>query len=255
MPYDTYYAFPASYLEACQKLRESAEKRLEEFAKAHRRGEVQLQCEVQDGVATDSILSLAEAKAVDLIVMGTHGLRGIDRLTLGSVTEKVIRKARCPVLAVRKPPHGFVSQPGGPDLIHPHRVLCCTDSPDQSDLAWDHALSIAEEYGAELTLLHVREDISNLSDIETETTKTLELLERQISARARKNGITKAAVRIGKAYQQIIEFALESRTDVVITGVRGRHALDLAIFGSTTYRVVQLGPCPVLVVQVRCLQR
>jgi nucleotide-binding universal stress UspA family protein len=249
MPYDSYYAFPDSYMETCQRLREGAEKQLEEFAKAHRQGEIQLQCEVQDGVVTDSILSLAEAKAVNLIVMGTHGLRGVDRLTLGSVTEKVIRKARCPVLAVRKPAHGFVSQPGGPDLIHPHRILCCTDSPDHSDLAWDHAVSIAEEYGAELTLLHVMEDIASSSDIETATTKTLERLERRIAAGARKNGITKAAVRIGKAYQQIIEFALESRTDVVSMGARGRHALDLAIFGSTTYRVIQLGPCPVIAVQ------
>jgi len=255
MPYDTYYAFPDSYMEVCQRLREGAEKQLEEFAKAHRRGEIQLQCEVQDGVPTDSILTLAEAKPVDLIVMGTHGLRGIDRLALGSVTEKVIRKSHCPVLAVRKPPHGFVSQPSGPDLIHPHRILCCTDSPDRADLAWDHAVSIAEEYGAELTLLHVMEGISSSCDVESEITKMLERLERRISARARKNGITKAAARIGKAYQQIIEFALESRTDVVIMGVRGRHSLDDTIFGSTTHRVIQLGPCPVLAVQVRCLQR
>jgi nucleotide-binding universal stress UspA family protein len=248
MPYDTYYAFPDSYMEGCQRIREGAKKQLEEFAKAHRRGEIQLQCEVQDGVATDSILSLAEANAVDLIVMGTHGLRGIDHLVLGSVTEKVLRKARCPVLAVRKPAHGLSTQVGGPDLIQLRRILCCTDSPDQSDLAWDHAVSIAEEYGAELTLVHVLEDISSSSDIETETTKTLGCLERRISARARKSGITKATVRIGKAYQQIVQLALESQTDVVIMGARGRHSFDRAVFGSTTYRVVQLGPCPVLVV-------
>ena len=43
---------------------------------------------------------------------------------------------------------------------------------------------------------------------------------------------------------------MESQTDLIIMGVRGRHALDLAVFGSTTYRVVQLGPCPVLVVHI-----
>ncbi len=248
MPYDTYYAFPDSYMEGCQRIREGAEKQLEEFAKAHRRGEIQLQCEVQDGVATDSILSLAEAKAVDLIVMGTHGLQGIDHLVLGSVTEKVLRKARCSVLAVRKPPHGLARQVGGPDLIQVHRILCCTDSPDQSDQAWVHAVSLSEEYGAELTLLRVLENISVSSDIENETAKALELLEKRISTQPRKNGITKATVRIGRAYQQIIQFALESRTDVAIMGVRGRHSFDRAVFGSTTYRVVQLGPCPVLVV-------
>jgi nucleotide-binding universal stress UspA family protein len=243
-----YHAFPDSYIEMCQTLRADAEQQLQVFAKTHDRCGIQPQCFVRDGAVTDLILSLAEARAVNLIVMGTHGLRGIDHLVLGSVTEKVLRKARCPVLAVRKPPHGFATQAGGPNLILLRRILCCTDSPDQSDLAWDHAVSIAEEYGAELTLVHVLEDISSSADIEKETAKALELLEKRILSWPRKNGIPKAAVRIGKAYQQIVQLALESQTDLVIMGVRGRNALDLAVFGSTTYRVVQLGPCPVLVV-------
>ena len=60
----------------------------------------------------------------------------------------------------------------------------------------------------------------------------------------------KTAVRIGKPYQQIIQLALETQADMVAMGVRGRGALDLAVFGSTTYRVMQLGPCPVLAVHV-----
>jgi len=247
-PYYPYQAFPDSYNEVCRQLRANAEQQLQEFAKTHDRTAIQSQCIVQDGTITDLILGLAEARAVNLIVMGTHGLRGIDHLVLGSVTEKVLKKAHCPVLAVRKPAHGFATQEGGPDLIQLHRILCCTDSPDQSDQAWDHAVSLSEEYGAELTLLHVLEDVSSSSDLENETAKALELLEKRIATQPRKNGITKTAVRIGKAYQQIIQFALESRTDVAIMGVRGRHSLDRAVFGSTTYRVVQLGPCPVLVV-------
>jgi nucleotide-binding universal stress UspA family protein len=57
-------------------------------------------------------------------------------------------------------------------------------------------------------------------------------------------------VRIGKPYQEIIQLALEAHTDLVIMGVRGRSALDLALFGSTTHRVLQLGPCPVLAVRI-----
>jgi nucleotide-binding universal stress UspA family protein len=247
-PYYPYYAFPNSYIEICQNLRADAEQQLQEFAKKHSWRGIQPQCEVQDGVATDLILAFAEAKAVNLIVMGTHGLRGLDHLTLGSVTEKVLRKARCPVLAVRKPAHDFVTQVGGQDLVQLHRILYCTDFSDSSEQAWDYAVSLAEEYSAELTLLHVLEDITSSSDIENETAKALEHLEKRISPEARKNGMMKAAVRIGKAYQQIIEFALESRSDMVIMGVRGRNGLDVAVFGSTTYRVVQLGPCPVLVV-------
>ena len=57
----------------------------------------------------------------------------------------------------------------------------------------------------------------------------------------------KTEVGIGKAYQQIIQFAMEAQIDMVAMGVRGRDALDLPVFGSTTYRVIRLGPCPVLV--------
>src|SRR5208337_1270173 len=248
-PFYPYHAFPDAYNEICRKLRADAEQQLQEFAKKHSWRGIQPRCNVEDGVATDLILRLAEAQAVNLIVMGTHGLRGIDHLTLGSVTEKVLRKARCPVLAVRKPAHAFPPPGGEPDLVQLHRILYCTDFSDQSEEARDYAVSLAAEYTAELTLLHVLEDISSSSDIENETAQALERLEKRISPEARESGRTKAAVRIGKAYQQIIEFALESRTDLIVMGVRGRNDLDVALFGSTTYRVVQLGPCPVLVVR------
>jgi nucleotide-binding universal stress UspA family protein len=246
-PYYPYHAFPDAYNEMCRNLRTGAERHLQEFVKQQSWRGIQPQCEVGDGVATDLILGFAEAQAVNLIVMGTHGLRGIDHLTLGSVTEKVLRKAHCPVLAVRKPAHTFAPPGGEPDLIQLHRILYCTDFSDNSEQAFDHAVSLAAEYNAELTLLHVLEDLPSSADIESETAKVLARLDKRIPPEARKNGVTKTAVRIGKAYQQIIELALESR---IITGVRGRHALDLAVFGSTTYRAIQLGSCSVLAVHV-----
>jgi nucleotide-binding universal stress UspA family protein len=203
---------------------------------------------VQDGDVTELILEVAGNRGVDLIVMGTHGSRGLDHLTLGSVTEKVLRKARSPVLAVCKPAHHLAAQAGVPELTELQRILCCTDFSEHSEQAWDHAVSLAAEYHAELSLLHVLEEIPGSSHIEEEIAKALERLEKQISPWAQKNVVTKPVVRIGKAYQQIIQLALESQTDLVVMGVRGRHALDVAVFGSTTYRVVQSGPCPVLVV-------
>jgi nucleotide-binding universal stress UspA family protein len=248
-PYYPYYAFPDSYNEICRKLRADAEQQLLEFSKTHNCRGVQIECDVQDGSVADLILNLAEVKAVNLIVMGTHGLRGHEHLTLGSVTEKVLRKARCPVLAVRKPAHDVVSQRGVPDLVELHQIVCCTDFSEPSQRAWDHAVSLAAEYRAELTLLYVLEDISSSSDIEKEIAKALGRLENQISSCAGKNVMIKPVVRIGKAYQQIIQLALESQTDLLVMGVQGRHALELTVFGSTTYRVIQLGPCPVLAIR------
>jgi nucleotide-binding universal stress UspA family protein len=249
-PFYPYHAFPDAYDEMCRKLRAGAVRQLQEFAEKHARHGILPHCKVGDGVPTDLILDFAEAHAVNLIVMGTHGLRGIDHQTLGSVTEKVLRKAHCPVLAVRKPAHDFVTPEGESDPIHLNRILYCTDFSNYSEQAFDDAVSLAAEYKAELTLLHVLEETAGEVDIENVIVKVLERLENQIPPEARIDGKVKAAVRIGQAYQQIIQFALESQTDLIIMGVRGRHALDLAVFGSTTYRVVQLGPCPVLVVHI-----
>ena len=246
-----FYAVPETYMEVCRQLHADAEQHLEEFAKTHTRRGVQLEIYVQDGIVADAILDLAEAQTVSLIVMGTHGLRGIDRALLGSVTDKVLRKAHCPVLAVRKPVHDLVTEVGVADVIRLQRILCCTDFSDQSEQALEHAVSLAREYGGELTLLHVLENVAGSADIEREIAKAMETLEKRISPETRRDCKTKSLVRIGKPYQQIVELALESRTDLIVMGVRGRNALDLAVFGSTTYRVVQLGPCPVLVVHTR----
>jgi nucleotide-binding universal stress UspA family protein len=55
---------------------------------------------------------------------------------------------------------------------------------------------------------------------------------------------------VGRPFQEIIQVATEQQADLVIMGVRGRNAVDLALFGSTTHRVIQLGPCPVLAVHI-----
>ncbi len=86
--------------------------------------------------------------------------------------------------------------------------------------------------------------------MKAQTVKVAKQLEEFIVPKAREGCMVKVVVRISKPYQQIIELALEAQTDLVLMGVRGRGALDTAIFGSTDYRVIQLGPCPVLAVHI-----
>jgi universal stress protein A len=129
-------------------------------------------------------------------------------------------------------------------------MLLCTDFSDHAHHATKYALSMAKEYGAELTLLHVLEEIPRPTDPQSETEKVVKQLEKSIPPKTREGCIVKAMVRIGKPYQQINQLALEAQIDLVIMGVRGRGALDTALFGSTTYRVIQLGSCPVLAVHM-----
>lgn len=63
---------------------------------------------VREGTPFYEIIQVAKEEDIDLIVMGTHGHAGLVHVLLGSVTEKVVRKAPCPVLTVRHPEHEFV---------------------------------------------------------------------------------------------------------------------------------------------------
>jgi nucleotide-binding universal stress UspA family protein len=239
------------YEEFSQTLHEKAKKRLQEFVKNYTHDETQPECIVQQGIAADSILAFAEGEKTDLMVMGTHGRRGFDRLMLGSVTERVMRRASCPVLAVSRLSNDLITS--GKQGDHAHylsRILFCTDFSENSEQALDYATSLTAEYNAELTLLHVLEDVPSAANIEEAIPAAKERLDRLIPPEGRKAGKIKTIVLVGKPYQQIIQFALETHADIVTMAVRGRGAVDLAVFGSTTYRVLQMGPCPVLVVHV-----
>jgi len=249
-PSASFAASASLYDEFCQSLCESGKEHLQEFVKNHARDGAQLELVVHQGMAPDSILSFAHAKKADVIVMGTHGRRGYDRLMLGSVTDRVMRRASCPVLAVRNPPREVMAAVEDGRHIHRLRqILFCTDFSENSAPALNYAISATEEYGAELTLLHVLEEIPSSARTEKAITVANERLDKLIPSGTQDLKI-KTAVRIGKPYQQIIQLAAEGQIDMVAMGVRGRGALDLAVFGSTTYRVMQLGPCPVLAVRV-----
>ncbi len=254
-PYADYAATAGDYEKFCGALREGGKEQLQEFVKNHPNNEIQPELVVQQGTAPDCILSFAQAQKADLIVMGTHGRRGYDRLVLGSVTNRVMRRAPCPVLTICKPPHESVStnMAAAEERHHVHhlsRILYCTDFSADSERALTYAISATTEYDAELTLLHVLHEATSPAKTEQAVATATEQLDKLIPPEGRNALKISKAVRIGKPYEQIIQFALEAKIDLVTMGVRGRGALDLAVFGSTTYRVLQLGPCPVLAVHV-----
>lgn len=206
----------------------------------------QIELIVQMGFATDSILSFVKQNEIDLVVMGTHGRRGLDRLVTGSTTESILRKSHSPVLAVHEPERSFVSPQSADDPVHLRKILCCVDFSEHSPRALEYAFSLGMQYQAEITLLNVLEDGKDAPDQKNRATASMEQL---IPEDARNWASITPIVLSGQPYEQIIEHAAESKTDLIVMGVRGRNAVDLAVFGSTTHRVIQLGPCPVLVVR------
>ena len=250
-----YYNFPdVAGSNIYWDLSKGAEERLQEIVRRHNVNGLQAEMVVHKGFVPDSIVSFGQDLPADLIVMGTHGRRGLDRLVMGSATESVLRKASCPVLAVRKPAHDFVDPEKPQEPVHLKKILLCTDFSQYSATAMKYALSLAQEYNAELTLLHVLEawPAEGVQAVMSEGHRKLEEL---VPKDARDWCNVKTAVRIGKPYEEIIQLAVEEQADVAVLGVRGHGAADLAIFGSTTHRVLQMGPCPVLSVHEARSQR
>jgi nucleotide-binding universal stress UspA family protein len=210
--------------------------------------------EARAGTPVANIVDVAAALHADLIVLGTHGHSGFDRWVLGSVTEKILRKASCPVLTVPPP----VTEPPTDMLRVFKRILCPVDFSKPSLKALEYALALAKEADAELWLMHVIEGVADLKHWEQLTNASiieyLRLSEQNALTRLReavpKDAHTWCTPRellvTGKPYEEILRFAREQDAHLIVMGVHGRNPIDLLFFGSTTQQVVRASTCPVL---------
>jgi nucleotide-binding universal stress UspA family protein len=203
------------------------------------------------------ILAQADKLAADLIVMGTHGRSGFERMLLGSVTEKVLRTSRVPVLTV--PSHAPEVLPASREPFR--RILYATDFSSGSEAALRYAASLAEHAAAKLTLLHVVEVLPvgydpipvvafNASAANAELEETARARFRTFVPDAIRLGCaTDDVVTTGKPYVEILRLAAERQADLIVLGVHGRSALDRLVFGSTTEHVIRRAVSPVLTVR------
>lgn len=216
---------------------------------------------VDTGLAADAIIARTSRDGTDLLVMGTHGSGGFRHLVLGSVTEKVLRQVRCPVLTV--PP-----QADEPHAVLPfRRILCAIDFSDWSFAALDQAATLAAPNGAIVIALHVIEwpwpepPAPTFDELPAPQAEALQEYRRyviaQATARLRASIATivgdrcPVAIEIGhgKPHIELIRLARERQADLIALGVHGRSKLDLAVYGSTTSQVVRHAGCPVLTVR------
>jgi nucleotide-binding universal stress UspA family protein len=190
----------------------------------------------------------------DLIVMGTHGRSGFERLLLGSVAERVVRTAPCPVVTV--PPPSVVTS-----KLPFRRLLCGIDFSEPSLAALRFALSIARESKSTLTVMHViefppdQDRLVNLPfDLAAFRTAVREDATRRLMELVA-DGDAEACHVVtelghGRPYEQLLAAAGEGHADLIVLGVHGRNAFDLALFGSTTTQVIRRATCPVLTLNV-----
>jgi nucleotide-binding universal stress UspA family protein len=248
-------AIPLERARLPQAEREAILTQLREFTYEVEAGGVSIAARLVERDTVDAIVDIAQTWPADLIVMGTHGRAGFERLLLGSVTEKVLRKAPCPVLTV---PRRAVTAKHGLTFS---RILCAVDFSPASLRALDYAVGLAAAEGPGVTVLNVIELFAEGGGLREELVldtpdfraglmrSARERLHAAVGDERREAAPIAEAVTMGKAYREILRIAADERADLIVLGVQGRTAADLLLFGSTTQHVVRQAECPVLTIR------
>ena len=207
---------------------------------------VPFESSIEHGVPHESILEYADEHDVDMVAMGTHGRTGLQRVLIGSVTERVVRTSDIPVLTTRAVPNEHSSY---------EDVLIPTDGSDAASAAIDHGLTIAERYDATVHALSVV-DVSSLAgsydvtpiieawkdDCERAVTEVAE------AAESRDIDVS-TEVKQSTPYRAIKTYVENEGVDLVAMGTHGRTGLERYLVGSVTTRTVRTSDIPVLTVR------
>ena len=217
---------------------------------------VDLRVEDAPNVARE-ILAQAGVWPADLVVLGSHGRSGFQKFLLGSVADKVLRLAPCPVLVVPRRVDRAPT-PGDPTF---DRILCSIDFSASSLRALEYAMTMAEEADAELTVMNAIEMPPELRETPLSADFSVEAVRAHAEAAQQRRLLElipesvrtfckiETAVVEGRASREILRLAAAKQADLIVMGVQGRGALDLAIFGSNAQQVTKESSCPVLVVR------
>jgi nucleotide-binding universal stress UspA family protein len=222
---------------------QDARLKLSEFAHERNIGDTACRVLLERGDLADVIPELIREQAVDLIVLGTHGRRGVSKLVLGSGAEKIYRSASCPVLTVGPKVH-----PGEWKL---HRILCPVDVVGDPEPFLHYALSLAEQNQAEFIVLQAIPLVpwQHRAAVEVQMRGRLERL---IPRESRDWCAPQFLVRWEHPVEAVLQAAAEWEADLIVMGVRKARAARLSnhLPWPVASEVVSRAPCPVLTVRV-----
>jgi nucleotide-binding universal stress UspA family protein len=208
----------------------------------------------------EAVLEAADEISADLLIMGTHGRRGLERALMGSVAESVARTSERPVMTVHAsgvaaldgtaPP---AASPSPRSVVGPFQhILVPTDFSAPSERALGLALELARISDARITLLHVwslpkfgyAEGLSwPIDGLETAARNALEGVR---ASTLRVHAKTDALLREGNEATQIMDTTKTSNIDLVVMGTHGRRGLPRLMLGSVAGEVIRLCPVPVV---------
>lgn len=232
---------PENWLTLAQSAEEQIKK---EAASLHKRlGGIPHEILIGEGDPWSLISEVIQKQEIDLLVLGTHGRTGIEKLMLGSVAEMIFRQATCPVLTI-----GPLASEYGNRHVGLRKLLCATDFTPESLAAAPFALSFAQAHHANLTLLNVMESPKTAGTLES----TRRVLQALVPEDVQLESPPKFVIRHGDVADKILEVAREIRADLIVLGVRsaeGRIGIATHIARPIAHRVLIQAPCPVLTVR------
>ncbi len=201
--------------------------------------------------ASEEILSYAGENGFDLIVMGTHGRKGVGHFLMGSVAEKVVRMAQCPVLTIHEQTKTIDAY---------DHIFVPVDFSEYSQLALSYGLELASGYNADITLFHVVEQSihpsfyaggkSSIFEIDSELrNRSIEAMNDFRDKAGHKNVATKYVLTEGRAAKEIIDYLADHPVDLVVIATHGLTGIGHFLLGSTTEKVVRRSTTPVLTVK------
>ena len=236
-----------------QAMFEVSASRLGEWIPSERRGALRIKEVRERGFnAAELILDYAGDHAMDIIIMGTHGRGAAARILLGSVAERVLQHARCPVLTLRH-------QDEPRELEAFEKILVPVDlSEGPSELAVAYGKELARLYGASLQLLHVVHEttypsiygIPSALRFETLEPRCLEAMDKLMASGPGGEVAYEKHVLSGRASSEIVRFAEDSGSDLVVIPSQGLSRIEYALLGSTVDQVVRRAHCPVLTIKL-----
>jgi nucleotide-binding universal stress UspA family protein len=210
--------------------------------------------EVAAGDPAEAIGARAVAVDAALIVMASHGRGGVHRLILGSVADKVMRAAACPVLIVA-PPGEPGARAGGPVTLR--RLLVPLDGSTLAEAALPVAGALAQQSGASLTLMRVEpwvstmygglEPIPNFADVDEGVVEAAREYLARVKEGLPAGGTAWTVVQRGNPAANLLEFVLNEEPDLVVMTTHGRGGVKRFLLGSIADRLVRCG-APVLLV-------
>ena len=230
-----------------QQARGFTGQKLEPLLSAARQKGISCQPLVGEGKVWDVLSDMIHQNGIDLVILGTHGRRGLGKLLLGSVAEEVFRMAPCPVLTVGP----RTSETTSTDVQLSHILYPVEFAPDTSHAA-NYAVSIAEEFHAKLTFMKVAEEMLPFPEAKHHIQEPVRhWLDDHVPAESELRQRTSFELGFGRAAEAILKFACERGVDLIVMSVRRldpRLAAHLPET-DTAYEVVRTAPCPVLTVR------